>query len=286
MPIDNVSIVHGDTDKVQMGMGTYGSRSGAVGMSAIVKAMDKVEAKAKKIAAHLIEASEDDIVIENGEVKVAGTDKKMAWHEVALAAYTAHNLPAGMEPGLKEGAFYDPVNFTFPAGCYIAEVEVDPETGVTEIVQFVAADDFGTIINPMIVEGQVHGGIAQGIGQALLERWSTTTRASSLTGSLHGLRHAARRRPAVLHDRAQHDRLPEQPARHQGLRRGGRHRLAAGGDQRDHRRHRQQRPADARDAVARLGGHQCRPRADGGRVREERPCTTSTTTARPRWKTR
>ncbi|UJW75182.1 xanthine dehydrogenase family protein molybdopterin-binding subunit [Rhizobium sp. SL42] len=169
VPLDNISIVHGDTDKVQMGMGTYGSRSGAVGMSAIVKALDKVEAKAKKIAAHLMEADESDIVIDNGELKVAGTDKSVPWFQVTLAAYTGHNLPSGMEPGLKEGAFYDPSNFTFPAGCYIAEVEVDPETGKTEIVQFVAADDFGNIINPMIVEGQVHGGIAQGIGQALLE---------------------------------------------------------------------------------------------------------------------
>jgi len=169
VPIDSVSIVHGDTDKVQMGMGTYGSRSGAVGMSAVVKALDKVEAKAKKIAAHLLEADEGDIVIENGEVKVAGTDKSLPWFQVALASYTAHNLPAGMEPGLKETAFYDPSNFTFPAGCYICEVEIDPETGTTDIVQFVAADDFGNIINPMIVEGQVHGGIAQGIGQALLE---------------------------------------------------------------------------------------------------------------------
>ncbi|MFT4182293.1 MAG: molybdopterin-dependent oxidoreductase, partial [Rhizobium sp.] len=169
VPIDSVSIVHGDTDKVQMGMGTYGSRSGAVGMSAVVKALDKVEAKAKKIAAHLMEADESDLVIENGEVKVAGTDKVLPWAQVALSAYTAHNLPAGMEPGLKETAFYDPSNFTFPAGCYICEVEVDPETGRTEIIQFVAADDFGNIINPMIVEGQVHGGIAQGIGQALLE---------------------------------------------------------------------------------------------------------------------
>lgn len=167
--IDSVSIVHGDTDKVQMGMGTYGSRSGAVGMSAIVKALDKVEAKAKKIAAHLMEADESDIVVEDGTLKVAGTDKSLPWFQVALAAYTAHNLPAGMEPGLKEGAFYDPSNFTFPAGCYICEVEVDPETGKTHIVQFVAADDFGNIINPMIVEGQVHGGIAQGVGQALLE---------------------------------------------------------------------------------------------------------------------
>jgi len=169
VPIEQVSIVHGDTDKVQMGMGTYGSRSGAVGMSAIVKALDKVEAKARKIAAHLLEADEADIVIENGELKVAGTDKALPWFQMALAAYAAHNLPAGMEPGLKEGAFYDPTNFTFPAGCYICEVEIDPETGTTEIVQFVAADDFGNIINPMIVEGQVHGGIAQGVGQALLE---------------------------------------------------------------------------------------------------------------------
>jgi carbon-monoxide dehydrogenase large subunit len=183
LPIENVQIVHGDTDKVQFGMGTYGSRSGAVGMSAIVKAMDKVEAKVKKIAAHVLEASEDDIVIEGGEVKVAGTDKAMGWHEVGLSAYTAHNLPPDMEPGLKEGAFYDPVNFTFPAGTYIAEVEVDPETGVTEIVQFTAADDFGTIINPMIVEGQVHGGVAQGVGQAMLEQVIYDDNAQLITGS-------------------------------------------------------------------------------------------------------
>ena len=126
VPISQVSIVHGDTDKVQFGMGTYGSRSLAVGGAAIVKAMEKVEAKAKKIAAHQLEASEADIVIENGEFKVAGTDKSMALPMVALAAYTAHNLPDGMEPGLKETAFYDPTNFTFPAGAYICELEVDP----------------------------------------------------------------------------------------------------------------------------------------------------------------
>ncbi|WP_441244523.1 xanthine dehydrogenase family protein molybdopterin-binding subunit [Tardiphaga sp. 768_D3_N2_1] len=167
--VDQVQIVHGDTDKVQFGMGTYGSRSAAVGMSAIFKAMEKVEAKAKKIAAHLLEASEGDIVIENGEFKVTGTDKAIALPMVALAAYTAHNLPDGMEPGLKEGAFYDPTNFTFPAGAYICEVEIDPGTGKVDIVDFVAVDDFGRLINPMIVEGQVHGGLAQGIGQALLE---------------------------------------------------------------------------------------------------------------------
>jgi aerobic carbon-monoxide dehydrogenase large subunit len=183
VPMASVNIVHGDTDKVQMGMGTYGSRSGAVGMSAIVKALEKVELKAKKIAAHLMEADEADIEIKDGELVVAGTDKKLPWFQVALAAYTAHNLPSGMEPGLKESAFYDPSNFTFPAGCYIAEVEVDPETGKTQVVQFVAADDFGNIINPMIVEGQVHGGIAQGIGQALLEGVHYTPDGQLLTAS-------------------------------------------------------------------------------------------------------
>jgi len=183
LPLDQVNIVHGDTDKVQMGMGTYGSRSGAVGMSAIAKALDKVETKAKKIAAHLLEADEGDIVIEDGQCKVAGTDKEVPWFQVALAAYTAHNLPDGMEPGLKEGAFYDPSNFTFPAGCYICEVEVDPDTGKTEVIQFVASDDFGNIINPLIVEGQVHGGLAQGIGQALLEDTAYDTSGQLLTAS-------------------------------------------------------------------------------------------------------
>src|SRR6202166_241774 len=169
VPISQVSIVHGDTDKVQFGMGTYGSRSIAVGGTAIIHAMEKVEDNAKKIAAHALESSEGDIVIENGEFKVTGTDKSIALPMVALAAYTAHNLPDGMEPGLKETAFYDPTNFTFPAGAYICELEVDSGTGKTSFVNFVAADDFGRLINPMIVEGQVHGGLAQGIGQALLE---------------------------------------------------------------------------------------------------------------------
>ena len=165
-------------------MGTYGSRSGAVGMSAIVKALDKVEAKAKKIAAHLLEAAEGDIVFKDGKFTVAGTDKSAAWGEVALGAYVAHKFPTSeIEPGLKEGAFYDPTNFTFPAGCHICEVEIDPETGTTAIVGWTAVDDFGTVINPMIVEGQVHGGVAQGVGQALLEHTVYDDKGQLVTGS-------------------------------------------------------------------------------------------------------
>ena len=170
IPFESVSIVHGDTDKVQFGMGTYGSRSGAVGMSAIVKALDKIEAKAKKVAGFMMEAAESDIDFKDGKFTVKGTDKSVAFGDVALNAYIAHKFTgAELEPGLKETSFYDPTNFTFPAGCHICEVEIDRETGKTEIVNWTAVDDFGTVINPMIVEGQVHGGIAQGVGQALLE---------------------------------------------------------------------------------------------------------------------
>lgn len=168
--IDQVTIVHGDTDKVQFGMGTYGSRSGAVGMSAIAKAIDKVIAKGKKVAAYVMEASEGDIEFKDGKFSVAGTDKSVGFGDIALQAYIAHKFSGqDLEPGLKEGAFYDPTNFTFPAGVHICEVEVDPETGVTRVERWTAVDDFGIVINPMIVEGQVHGGIAQGVGQALLE---------------------------------------------------------------------------------------------------------------------
>ncbi len=184
IPIDQITVVHGDTDKVQFGMGTYGSRSGAVGMSAIVKALDKVEAKAKKIAAHMLEAAEGDIEFKDGKFTVAGTDRSLTFPEVALNAYVAHKFPTSeIEPGLKEGAFYDPTNFTFPAGCHICELEVDPETGVTTIVNWVAVDDFGVVINPMIVEGQVHGGIAQGVGQALLEGVTYDSDGQLVTGS-------------------------------------------------------------------------------------------------------
>jgi carbon-monoxide dehydrogenase large subunit len=168
--VDAVDVVHGDTGRVPFGMGTYGSRSISVGGAAIMKALDKIETKAKKIAAHLMEASDADVEFANGEFTVKGTDKKVTFGQVALTAYVPHNYPLDkLEPGLNETAFYDPTNFTFPAGTYICEVEVDPATGFTRVDKFSAVDDFGTIINPMIVEGQVHGGIVQGIGQALLE---------------------------------------------------------------------------------------------------------------------
>jgi len=167
--VDDVEIVHGDTGRVLFGMGTYGSRSLAVGGGAIVKALDKVIAKGKKIAAHLMETTESAVEFADGKFSV-GPDKSLSFVQVALAAYVPHNYPLEtLEPGLNENAFYDPTNFTFPAGSHICEVEIDPDTGATRVVDFTAVDDFGNIVNPMIVEGQVHGGIAQGIGQALIE---------------------------------------------------------------------------------------------------------------------
>jgi carbon-monoxide dehydrogenase large subunit len=183
-PISSVEVVHGDSDKTPFGMGTYGSRSLAVGGVAMSKALDKIIEKSKKIAAHLMEASADDVEFKGGKFSVAGTDKETAFGEVALAAYVPHNYPLEtLEPGLEETAFYDPTNFTYPAGTHIAEVEVDPATGVVEVVDWAACDDFGNLINPMIVEGQVHGGIAQGIGQALLENAHYDENGQLLTAS-------------------------------------------------------------------------------------------------------
>ena len=179
-----VEIVHGDTAKVPMGMGTYGSRSLAVGGSAMFKATEKIINKAKKIAAHLMEAADSDIELKDGQFSVAGTDKSVAWGDVTLAAYVPHNYPLeDIEPGLEETAFYDPANFTYPSGAYACEVEVDPDTGKVSIESFAAADDFGNIVNPMIVDGQVHGGIGQGIGQALLEQAVYDSDGQLLSGS-------------------------------------------------------------------------------------------------------
>jgi len=185
VPIANVDIVHGDTAKVPFGMGTYGSRSLAVGGSAMVKAMDKIVAKGKRIAAHLMEASVEDVEFERGTFRVTGTDKTKTLTDISLAAYVPHNYPIEeIEPGLEETAFYDPKNFTYPGGCHIAEVEIDPETGKVAMVNFTAVDDVGRVINPMIVEGQVQGGVAQGIGQALLESAIYDAHGQLISGSM------------------------------------------------------------------------------------------------------
>ena len=184
VPEEMVDIVHGDTGRGPMGMGTYGSRSIAVGGSAMVRAAEKIIAKATRIASHILEAAVEDVEFKDGMFTVAGTDKQMAFAEVALAAYVPHNYPLeSIEPGLEETAFYDPSNFTYPSGAYGCEVEVDPDTGVVEVMSFAAADDFGNVINPMIVEGQVHGGLAQGIGQALMEGAAYDENGQLLNGS-------------------------------------------------------------------------------------------------------
>lgn len=170
LDMDEVEIVQGDTAKVQYGLGTYGSRSLSVGGSAIHMATEKIVEKARKIAAHMMETTAEDVDFEQGLFTAKGTNKSMHFKEVAFSAYVPHNYPLEeLEPGLHESAYYDPANFTYPAGSYVCEVEVDPETGVVDILAFTAVDDFGRIVNPTIVEGQVHGGVAQGIGQAMLE---------------------------------------------------------------------------------------------------------------------
>ncbi len=167
---ERVKLVFGDTDKVQFGLGTYGSRSAAVGGSALSKAADKVIAKGRKIAAYQLEVGEEDVEFANGNFFVPGTDLKKSFQEIAESAYNPVNYPLEtVEPGLEEQAFYDPINFTYPTGAHVAEVEIDPETGVVQVMCYAAVDDVGTVINPMIVEGQLHGGIAQGLGQALFE---------------------------------------------------------------------------------------------------------------------
>ncbi len=167
--LEDVEIIHGDSDSVAFGMGTYGSRSLAVGGSAIVKSIDKIIEKGTKIAAHKLEASEEDIEFAEGKWTVKGTDKSIGFGDVALTAYVPHDYPEGVEPGLDFSSFYDPANFTYPNGAHIAIVEVDKDTGKVTLKRFIAVDDVGNVINPMIVDGQIHGGLAQGIGQALHE---------------------------------------------------------------------------------------------------------------------
>lgn len=184
VPFDSVKIVQGDTDQVPFGRGTAASRSLVIGGSAILRALDKIVAKATIIAGHMLETSPVDVVFEQGAFRIKGTDRALSFKDVARAAYSAHDFPIEeIEPGLDETAYYDPRNWTFPGGCHVCELEVDPDTGTTEIVRIVAVDDLGAIINPMIVEGQIHGGLAQGIGQALFEGCVYDSGGQLVTGS-------------------------------------------------------------------------------------------------------
>ena len=183
IPMDDIEIEHGDTDQVAFGMGTYGSRSLAVGGSAIIKSVEKVLEKGAKIAAHKLEAAEEDLEYAEGKWTVKGTDKSISFGDVSLTAYVPHDYPEGLEPGLDFSSFYDPVNFTFPFGTHIAVVEVCPDTGKVDLQRFVACDDVGNVMNPMIVDGQIHGGVVQGIGQALLEEVVYDEGGQMITGS-------------------------------------------------------------------------------------------------------
>ena len=200
IPIEQVTVVHGDTDKVQFGMGTYGSRSGAVGMSAIYHAIDKVIVKAKKVAGFVLEVPGDDASTSmTASSRARPPTRRSPSRRWRCRPTSPTSSPARqLEPGLKEGAFFDPTNFTFPSGVHICEFEIDPDTGATRIDRWTAVDDFGTLVNPMIVEGQVHGGIAQGVGQALLEGAVYDKDGQLMTASFMDYMHAARRRPAAL----------------------------------------------------------------------------------------
>jgi carbon-monoxide dehydrogenase large subunit len=183
VPFEDVEVLHGDTQISPKGMDTYGSRSLVVGGIAVVKAAEKVVAKARTIAAHLLEASEDDLEFSAGRFGVKGTDKGVTIQEIALATFAAHNLPDGMEPSLDADATFDPPNFSFPHGTHLAAMEVDTETGRVGIRRYVCVDDIGTAVNPLIVEGQVHGGLAQGIAQALFEEANYDEQGTLVNGS-------------------------------------------------------------------------------------------------------
>ncbi len=185
VPYDDIVIEHSDTLGTPFGYGTYGSRSLAVGGTAVYRSVAKIKEKAKKIAAHMLEANPDDMVYENGRVYVKGSpDRAKTLGEIALQASVAYDLPEGMEPFLDETSYYDPPNCTFPFGTHIAIVEVDPDTGIVDLKRYVAVDDCGNVVNPLIVDGQIHGGIAQGIAQALYERAVYDENGQLVTGTL------------------------------------------------------------------------------------------------------
>jgi len=180
-------VLHGDTQSSDQGMDTYGSRSLTVGAMAVVQATDKVKAKAAKVAAHMLEAGEDDVEFAAGAFQVRGSGaeaKSVSIQDVALAVFAAHDLPDGVEPNLDSEATFDPENFSFPHGTHLCATEVDTETGRVKIRSYVCVDDIGKVINPLIVEGQVHGGLAQGIAQALFEEAVHDESGTLTTGTL------------------------------------------------------------------------------------------------------
>ena len=268
VPIEDVVVLHGDTNVAHYGRDTYGSRGTAVGGTAIVMCIDKIVAKAKTLAAHLLETTADHVSFEKGIFRAPGvTNREIGWPELAGEAYVAKNLPAGLEPGLEASSFFEPENFTFPFGTHIVAVEIDRDTGQVAITKYVAVDDCGPQINPLIVEGQVQGGIAHSIGQVLFEQTIYDENGQLLTGEFMDYA-MPRARHSRLHPRAHGDAVAGQSARHQGRRRSRHDRRDAGHRQRRARRaraarHHASRSADdAREGLAR---HQERRRGGVGK---------------------
>ena len=279
LPYEDVEIVHGDTASVPFGMGTYGSRSAAVGGSAIYSSIQKIKEKGKKIAAHLLEANEADLDYADGKFSVKGSPgRNKTFQDVALMAYLAHNLPKGLEPGLEATSFWDPANFVFPFGAHVAVVEVDPDTGYVKLQRYVAVDDVGRVINPMIVDGMVHGGIAQGVAQALWEYASYDEGGQLVTGSMMDYAlPKADELPSFETDRT----VTPSPVNPMGIKGAGETgtiaSTAAVGERRDRRAraagHHPHR--SAADAGPHLGGRPDRPKAIGRHSCIRRPSSTT-----------
>ena len=230
IPPERIRFVYGDTDLVTHGRGTIGSRSMMAAGGALVGAADRIIDRGKSIAAHLLEAAEADIEFADGRFRVAGTDSGIGIEALARRSYVPGALPLGEELGLSALLINRPGDATFPNGCHVAEVEVDPETGETALLPYVVVDDVGTVINPLLLKGQIHGGIAQGFGQVFGEHVRYDAAGQILTASFHGLCHAAGRRPLRPGGAGQPGADRDQPARREGRRGGGYGRRAAGAD--------------------------------------------------------
>ncbi len=235
VPFGNIRFVQGDTNAVPIGRGTYGSRSMQVGGNALKKAADAIVDKAKPMAAHLMEASAGDIEFKDGRFSIVGTDRSMALTDVAKAFYRPAHLPPQFEVGLEAAGSFSSEPPNYPNGCHVCEVEVDPDSGAVAVVRYHAVDDVGRVMNHLLCEGQVHGGVAQGVGQALMEAVALRRQRPARDRQLPGLLHAARRRPARDRVGAHRNSVDHQSARREGCGRGRRDRRAAGGDRRDPR---------------------------------------------------